>query len=254
MDKFYRGLRRWILAGLLVLAAVLVFGCVENPGGSADRDGGSLTVESAPGQTEGQEPQTEQESRRGQDAQAGQGTGAGGESQASPESGEDRESWEQESQAGEEKPEKIPSGKKASGTGETDGIETDAGEKGDSESGELTVFEDGEYRLKDEVALYLHEYGHLPGNYITKKEAQELGWDNKKGNLSEVAPGKSIGGSHFGNYEKALPEKKGRKYYECDLEYEGGYRGAKRLIYSNDGLIFYTEDHYQTFEQLYPQE
>lgn len=66
-----------------------------------------------------------------------------------------------------------------------------------------------------------------------------------------MAPGKSIGGSHFGNYEGMLPEKKGRKYYECDLEYEGGYRGAKRLIYSNDGLIFYTEDHYQTFEQLY---
>ena len=91
-------------------------------------------------------------------------------------------------------------------------------------------------------------------SYITKKEAQELGWDNKKGNLSEAAPGKSIGGSHFGNYEKALPEKKGRKYYECDLEYQGGYRGAKRLVYSNDGLIFYTEDHYQTFEQLYPRE
>ena len=121
-------------------------------------------------------------------------------------------------------------------------------------TGKPAVSEDGEYISKDEVAFYLHEYGRLPGNYITKKEAQELGWDNKKGNLSEAAPGKSIGGSHFGNYEKALPEKKGRKYYECDLEYQGGYRGAKRLVYSNDGLIFYTEDHYQTFEQLYPRE
>lgn len=125
-----------------------------------------------------------------------------------------------------------------------------SGQAGEETEG-IAVSEDGEYILRDEVALYLHEYGHLPGNYITKKEAQELGWDNKKGNLDEVAPGKSIGGSHFGNYEGALPEKKGRKYYECDLEYEGGYRGAKRLIYSNDGLIFYTEDHYQTFEQLY---
>lgn len=116
---------------------------------------------------------------------------------------------------------------------------------------EASVTEDGFYILKDEVALYLHTYGHLPANYISKKEAQELGWDSKKGNLDEVAPGKSIGGSHFGNYEGMLPEKKGRKYYECDLEYEGGYRGAKRLIYSNDGLIFYTEDHYKTFEQLY---
>ncbi len=111
--------------------------------------------------------------------------------------------------------------------------------------------EDGAYISKDEVASYLHIYGRLPDNYITKKEAQELGWDSKKGNLDEVAPGMSIGGSYFGNYEGLLPKKKGRKYYECDLEYEGGYRGAKRLIYSNDGLIFYTEDHYKTFEQLY---
>ncbi|MCI9559668.1 ribonuclease [Clostridiaceae bacterium] len=126
---------------------------------------------------------------------------------------------------------------------ETSKIKTDAEE--------ISVSEDGTYITRDEVALYLHLYGRLPDNYITKKEAQNLGWDSKKGNLDQVAPGMSIGGSHFGNYEGLLPEKKGRKYYECDLEYEGGYRGAKRLIYSNDGLIFYTEDHYQTFEQLY---
>lgn len=111
--------------------------------------------------------------------------------------------------------------------------------------------EHGSYNTKDEVALYLHTYGRLPDNYITKKEAQELGWDSKKGNLTEVAPGRSIGGSHFGNYEGQLPEKDGRKYYECDLDYDGGYRGAERIIYSNDGLIFYTGDHYKTFEQLY---
>lgn len=111
--------------------------------------------------------------------------------------------------------------------------------------------EHGVYTTKEDVALYLHIYGRLPDNYITKKEAQKLGWDSKKGNLTEIAPGKSIGGSHFGNYEGQLPEKDGRKYYECDLEYDGGYRGAERLIYSNDGLIFYTGDHYKTFEQLY---
>lgn len=111
--------------------------------------------------------------------------------------------------------------------------------------------EHGSYNTKEEVALYLHTYGRLPDNYITKKEAQELGWDSKKGNLTDVAPGRSIGGSHFSNYEGQLPEKDGRKYYECDLDYDGGYRGAERLIYSNDGLIFYTEDHYKTFEQLY---
>lgn len=113
------------------------------------------------------------------------------------------------------------------------------------------VDEDGSYNTKDDVALYLHTYGRLPGNYITKKEAQNLGWDSKKGNLQDVAPGKSIGGSHFGNYEGQLPERDGRKYFECDLGYEGGYRGAERLIYSNDGLIYYTGDHYKTFEQLY---
>lgn len=113
------------------------------------------------------------------------------------------------------------------------------------------IVEDGVYDTKEEVALYLHLYGRLPDNYITKKEAENLGWDSKKGNLWEVAPGMSIGGSRFGNYEGQLPEEKGRSYYECDLEYDGGYRGAKRLVYSDDGLIFYTEDHYKTFEQLY---
>ena len=113
------------------------------------------------------------------------------------------------------------------------------------------VKEDGEYSDKDHVAEYLHQYGHLPSNFITKKEAEALGWDSRAGNLWKVAPGKSIGGSRFGNYEGLLPEKNGRKYFECDIDFDGGYRGAKRIIYSNDGLIFYTEDHYETFEQLY---
>lgn len=121
----------------------------------------------------------------------------------------------------------------------------------------LTVREDGIYTSKDEVALYLHTYGKLPDNYITKKEAEKLGWKKKQereGDLDAVAPGKSIGGSHFGNYEGQLPEKKGRKYFECDINYQGKSRGAERIIYSNDGLIFYTGDHYETFEQLYPGE
>lgn len=134
--------------------------------------------------------------------------------------------------------------------GRADTGQTDDGHEDDGGI-EAKISEDGEYSSRDEVALYLHTYGRLPGNYITKKEAQALGWDSKAGNLQEAAPGKSIGGSRFGNYEGQLPEKEGRKYYECDVEYEGGYRGAKRLIYSNDGLIFYTEDHYKTFEQLY---
>lgn len=111
--------------------------------------------------------------------------------------------------------------------------------------------ENGNYTSKEEVALYLHLYGKLPPNYITKRKAEERGWDSGKGNLGDVLPGMSIGGSGFGNYEGLLPAESGRKYYECDIDYEGGYRNSKRIVYSNDGLIFYTEDHYKTFEQLY---
>lgn len=138
------------------------------------------------------------------------------------------------------------------GDGELQEAEAEGPEGSEGAAGVLqTIEESGVYTSKDEVALYLHTYGRLPRNYITKRDAQDLGWDSKKGNLWDVAPGMSIGGSPFGNYEGALPEKKGRKYFECDIDYEGGYRGAKRLIYSDDGLIFYTEDHYGTFEQMY---
>jgi ribonuclease len=119
------------------------------------------------------------------------------------------------------------------------------------ESRNLNVEENGNYTSKEEVALYIHTYGKLPVNYITKKQAQELGWDPEKGNLSDILPGMSIGGNVFGNYEGALPRAGGRRYFECDIDYEGGYRGAKRIVYSNDGLVFYTEDHYNTFEQIY---
>lgn len=119
---------------------------------------------------------------------------------------------------------------------------------------QLSVEEFGEYTSKDEVAAYLYEFGHLPDNFITKKEAQDLGWDSKEGNLDEVAPGKSIGGDYFGNYEGVLPEADGRTYHECDIDYEGGHRNAKRIVYSDDGLIYYTEDHYENFELLYGEE
>lgn len=110
--------------------------------------------------------------------------------------------------------------------------------------------EDGTYNSKEDVALYIHIYGKLPSNFITKKEAKKLGWPG--GSLEDYAPGKSIGGDYFGNYEGLLPTKEGRKYYECDIDTLGkSKRGAKRIIYSNDGLIFYTEDHYESFELLY---
>ena len=115
------------------------------------------------------------------------------------------------------------------------------------------IDEDGVYTSKDDVALYLHIYGHLPSNFITKKEAEKLGWSG--GSLEPYAPGKCIGGSHFGNYEGILPEKDGRSYTECDIDTLGAdKRGAKRIVFSNDGLIYYTEDHYETFELLYGEE
>lgn len=115
------------------------------------------------------------------------------------------------------------------------------------------IDEDGVYTTKDDVALYLHTYGHLPSNFITKKEAEKLGWSG--GSLEPYAPGKCIGGNHFGNYEGILPEKDGRSYTECDIDTLGAdKRGAKRIVFSNDGLIYYTEDHYETFELLYGEE
>ena len=113
--------------------------------------------------------------------------------------------------------------------------------------------EDGTYSSRDDVALYIHTYGHLPGNFITKKEARELGWSG--GSVEDYAPGKCIGGDHFGNYEGLLPEKSGRSYTECDIDTLGSSgRGAKRIIFSNDGLIYYTDDHYASFTLLYGEE
>ena len=109
------------------------------------------------------------------------------------------------------------------------------------------VEEDGWYSTMEEVAVYLTLYEKLPGNFISKYDAENLGWDNRKGNLDKVAPGCSIGGNRFGNYEGLLPEAKGRKDTECDINYDGGYRNGERIVFSNDGLIFYTSDHYQTF-------
>ena len=102
-----------------------------------------------------------------------------------------------------------------------------------------------------DVADYLHAYGELPPNFITKNEAKELGWDSAKGNLWDVAPGMSIGGDRFGNREGLLPKADGRTWYECDVNYEGGYRGADRVLYSNDGLIYCTFDHYESFTAIY---
>jgi len=112
----------------------------------------------------------------------------------------------------------------------------------------IDIQEDGWYSSKEEVALYYRKYGVLPDNYITKQEARSLGWEG--GSLEDFAPGQSIGGDYFGNYEDSLPFRDERSYIECDIDTAGRARGAKRLIFSDDGLAFYTEDHYETFTLL----
>ena len=116
--------------------------------------------------------------------------------------------------------------------------------------GEQTLDEDGSYTTKEDVALYIHTYGHLPPNFMTKKEAQAAGWSG--GSLDRVLPGMCIGGDYFGNYEGQLPKAKGRKWTECDINTLGAKsRGAERIVFSNDGLIYYSPDHYESFELLY---
>lgn len=122
-----------------------------------------------------------------------------------------------------------------------------------AEPEQTAIDEDGEYTSKEDVALYIHTYGKLPQNFIKKNEAKKLGWEG--GSLEPYAPGRSIGGDRFGNYEGLLPEAEGRRYTECDIDTMGrSSRGAKRIVFSNDGLIYYTGDHYKSFELLYGEE
>lgn len=112
------------------------------------------------------------------------------------------------------------------------------------------IDESGTYTSKDDVALYIYTYGKLPNNFMTKKEAKALGWQG--GGLDDFAEGYCIGGDYYGNYEGLLPEIHGRTYHECDIDtLHKQKRGKKRIIYSNDGNIYYTEDHYESFELLY---
>lgn len=111
----------------------------------------------------------------------------------------------------------------------------------------------GTYTTKEDVAAYIYHYHRLPKNFITKNQARDLGW--KSGSLEAYAPGMCIGGDHFGNYEGILPKAPGRKYTECDIDTLGAKsRGAKRIVFSNDGLIYYTDDHYESFTLLYGEE
>lgn len=99
-----------------------------------------------------------------------------------------------------------------------------------------------------DLCMYL--YNRLPENYITKDDAEERGWVSIKGILREKVPGATIGGDEYSNDGGELPKCLGRKWYEADINYTGGYRGKHRILYSNDGLIFVTYDHYNTFYEI----
>lgn len=145
-----------------------------------------------------------------------------------------------------------PSGEKMSSEASSESsTEVVATENEEEPGGEdVGLDPDGSYTTCEDVALYLETYGELPDNFITKKEARKLGWEG--GSLEPYAPGKCIGGDKFGNYEGLLPKDGGRTYKECDIDTLGAKsRGAKRIVYSNDGLIYYTEDHYESFTLLY---
>lgn len=120
-----------------------------------------------------------------------------------------------------------------------------------SSAGTVQVEHGSSYTSEEEVAAYLHEYGELPPNFISKTKAKKAGWIPSEGNLEEVCPGMSIGGSVFYNDDGKLPDAEGRTWHECDIDYDGGMRGPERIVWSTDGLIYYTPDHYETFEQLY---
>lgn len=160
-----------------------------------------------------------------------------------------------ESTEGEEPPENAESSESAGAedySGETPAEPTDSTESGEAglNAAKTNLPERGEYYYDVEnVVLYIVLYGELPPNYITKDEARSLGWEG--GSVEDFLEGAAIGGDRFGNREGLLPEKKGRKYTECDIDTDGYYsRGSRRLIFSDDGLFFYTADHYETFTEV----
>lgn len=96
-----------------------------------------------------------------------------------------------------------------------------------------------------QVLSSLNQNGQLPDKFVSKRQAQQAGWQPGK-NLWQTLPGKSIGGDHFGNREGRLPR---ARYAEADLDYRGGKRGAKRIVFSREHR-YVTVDHYQTFTEV----
>ena len=242
-EKLMRGLRR-----LLVLLPVLFLlaGCASRGSGTESRaesqsEQTALATEAESTQKESAESSSAKSKKKQKKKKKSKGSQKSGKRQSDGAASAESEAGTSEalsSTAAEE-----------TRTAEKRTAATRASER-DTEAGS-GIREDGSYTSRDEVALYLHTYGKLPKNFISKKEAEEQGFRFGEGDFGEAFPGMSVGGSRFGNYEGQLPEKSGRRYYECDIDYQGGRRNAKRIVYSNDGLIFYTDDHYKGFTQLY---
>ena len=242
-EKLMRGLRR-----LLVLLPVLFLlaGCASRGSGAESRaesqsEQTALATEAESTQRESSESGTAKSKKKQKKKKKSKGSQKSGKRQSDGAASAESEAGTSEalsSTAAEE-----------TRTAEKRTTATRASER-DTEAGS-GIREDGSYTSRDEVALYLQTYGKLPKNFISKKDAEEQGFRFGEGDFGEAFPGMSVGGSRFGNYEGQLPEKSGRRYYECDIDYQGGRRNAKRLVYSNDGLIFYTDDHYKSFTQLY---
>ncbi len=119
--------------------------------------------------------------------------------------------------------------------------------------GDVEVILGETYASAEEVALYIHAFDRLPINYRTKNEAENIGWVASEGNLWDVCEGCLIGGDRFSNFEGVLPEND-RQYYAADVNYDGGYRGAYRLVYTYDSVVYYTDDHYDSFTKWYGDE
>ena len=223
-----------LILALLMLLIASACGGVNKPAGDSTAKGGTPAAESSILQ----ESRSQKESGKTDSKNAGS---------AAADSKRTDRTEAADGSAGEKKTED------ASSSGESAGGAAAESSTSVKEETEGSLDPDGSYTSKEDVALYLHLYGKLPSNFITKKEAKALGWQG--GSLEPYAPGKCIGGDRFGNYEGILPKVKGRTYYECDIDTLGKKkRGAKRIIYSSDGQIYYTGDHYETFELLYGEE
>lgn len=242
-EKLMRGLRR-----LLVLLPVLFLlaGCASRGSGTESRaesqsEQTALATEAESTQKESAESSSAKSKKKQKKKKKSKGSQKSGKRQSDGAASAESEAGTSEALSSTAAEETRTAEKRAAATRASE-RDTEAG------SG---IREDGSYTSRDEVALYLHTYGKLPKNFISKKEAEEQSFRFGEGDFGEAFPGMSVGGSRFGNYEGQLPEKAGRRYYECDIDYQGGRRNAKRLVYSNDGLIFYTDDHYKSFTQLY---